>query len=377
MPITLITGLPGHGKTLYALARYKGEAEKDNRPVFHNGIPGLNIPNWQPWDVMKWDQLPATALFIIDEAQITFPVRGRGSPDAWIEKLTTHRHLGIDIVLITQNPMLLDSFVRRLVDRHFHIVRKFGTSFATIHEFANGSKDNVHQSRKDSITHEWKYPKEVFDWYKSAEVHTVKRRIPARVFVLLAMPFIFLALAYVAYLRLNPEAQGDRVTEHGGGKPASEAQGGLFQPPGGARRASQENGPMTVEQWFVHNTGRVPSLPHTAPAYDDVTKPVHAPYPAACVQMPSKGCKCYTQQGTVLDVGDLVCLQIVERGFFVAWDIEPKRQDREPHAKPEPKKEQPPAPHLISLRGPHSVGAGGLGVQTPQGNDTPSSGLHF
>jgi len=50
MPITLITGLPGHGKTLYTLARFKEEAEKAGRPVFHNGINGLNILGWQVWD---------------------------------------------------------------------------------------------------------------------------------------------------------------------------------------------------------------------------------------------------------------------------------------------------------------------------------------
>jgi len=44
MPITLVTGLPGHGKTLYTLARWKPEAEKSGRPVFHNSIPGLSIP---------------------------------------------------------------------------------------------------------------------------------------------------------------------------------------------------------------------------------------------------------------------------------------------------------------------------------------------
>ena len=147
MPITLVTGLPGHGKTLYSLARWKEEAEKDNRPVFHNGIKGLNLPGWQTWEPDNWEQLPPNALMVIDECQKAFPVRGRGQPPAWIENLSTHRHLGVDFVVITQNPMLMDSFVRRLVDRHFHIVRKFGTHFVTIHEFVNGCKENVDKSR--------------------------------------------------------------------------------------------------------------------------------------------------------------------------------------------------------------------------------------
>lgn len=324
MPIVAITGLPGHGKTLHALARYKAEAEKDGRPVFHNGIKGLNIPGWQVWDAQKWQDLPAGALMIIDEAQDVFPIRGRGQPDPWIEALAKHRHLGIDIVLITQSPMLVDSFVRRLVDRHFHVVRKFGTQFATIHEFANGCRDDVHKNRKDSIRHEWRYPKEVFEWYTSAEKHTVKRRIPMRVYVLLCIPFIFLGLAYLAYSRLNPEAQAARAAASVGQDPAKAGASPAAGTVGGGRNA-QSGGPMTLEQYFAHVTPRVPDFPHTAPAYDEVTKPVHAPYPAACMKSASFGCRCYTQQATRMEMADAVCLQIVERGFFVAWETDRDR----------------------------------------------------
>lgn len=188
MPITLVTGLPGHGKTLYTLARFKPEAEKAGRPVFHNSIPGLAIPGWQTWEVEKWQDLPPGALLVVDEAQFAFPVTGRGQTPEWVQKLATHRHLGLDVIVITQNPMLLDAFVRRLVDRHFHVVRKFGTRFATVYEFVNGAKEDVAKSRGDGIRHEFRYPTEVYGWYKSAELHTVKSRIPARVWMLLVLP---------------------------------------------------------------------------------------------------------------------------------------------------------------------------------------------
>lgn len=77
--------------------------------------------------MQKWQELPAGALMIVDEAQFPFKVTGRGQTPEWVEKLATHRHLGLDFVLITQNPMLLDTFPRKLVDRHFHVIRKFGT----------------------------------------------------------------------------------------------------------------------------------------------------------------------------------------------------------------------------------------------------------
>ena len=33
----------------------------------------------------------------------------------------------------------------------------------------------------------------------------------------------------------------------------------------------------------------------------------------------SKGCKCYTQQATLLPMDQSTCKQIVEKGFFMDW----------------------------------------------------------
>jgi zona occludens toxin len=75
---------------------------------------------------------------------------------------------------------------------------------------------------------------------------------------------------------------------------------------------------MTAAEYVDSRTPRLKDFAHTAPAYDDVTKPTEAPYPAACVQM-GKTCKCYTQQATLLQVSGAVCLQIVQQGFFMDW----------------------------------------------------------
>ena len=64
---------------------------------------------------------------------------------------------------------------------------------------------------------------------------------------------------------------------------------------------------------------RLPDFPHTAPAYDEVTKPVRAPYPAACITMRGD-CRCYTQQGTLLQTSRGTCMQIVNHGFFMDWE---------------------------------------------------------
>lgn len=82
----------------------------------------------------------------------------------------------------------------------------------------------------------------------------------------------------------------------------------------GAMRA----GPATVAEYLEARTPRLPSFPHTSPAYDQVTQPTEAPYPAACVRMGDK-CKCYTQQATLLQTPVAVCDQIVKEGYFVDW----------------------------------------------------------
>ena len=309
MAITLVTGLPGHGKTLYTLYRWQAEAKKEGRPVYHNDIPGLAIPGWAAWDVKDWQELAPGSILIVDEAQFAFPVTGRGQTPDWVQQLATHRHKGIDLVVITQNPMLLDSFVRRLVDRHFHVVRKFGTKFSTVYEFPNGVKEDVAKARSDGIRHEFKYPAEVFGWYKSAELHTVKARIPMRVWLLLVLPLVAGGLIWLAYSRLKPSAQQQKIDE---------AAGVSSQPATG--QPGPDRPTLTPAQWAAAHVPRVEGLAYTAPVYDDVTKPTRAPFPAACIASEAqKRCQCYSQQGTKLDMPGDLCRKIADGGFFVSW----------------------------------------------------------
>lgn len=312
MPITLITGLPGHGKTLYTLQWVQDLAMREGRAVFQHGIRDLKLP-WQEWKPDEWEQLEPGSILVIDECQSVFPVRGRGQPPAWIEELAKHRHKGVDLVVITQNPMLMDSFVRRLVDRHFHVVRVFGAQHATVHEFPNGVKDNVATSREGSIRHEWRYPVKLFDAYKSAELHTIKRRVPMRVYLLFGAPFVFLGLAWFAFQRLVVAPQAPAVPPQSGPLAAS----GLPDARVGA--AVGGAGRDVAPDYLASFSPRVAGLDYTAPVYDEVTKPAYAPYPAACVAMGSR-CECYSQQGTRLVTPESLCRGIVAGGFFVAWD---------------------------------------------------------
>lgn len=318
--INLHTGVPGAGKTLYTLWLIRQAAASDNRPVFYNGITLLRpeeFPNWQELPRGEdWHTCPAGSIVVLDECQRVFRPRGNGAVvPKHVEALETHRHSGVDLYVITQHPMLVDSNLRRLVGVHRHVVRPFGVPFATVHEF-EGVREQCDKSRTGSVERRFAYPRDMFGAYKSAEVHTHKSRIPARVFVLLALPVLLAACVYWAYSwwapRLSAEQPAAAI------QAAGTAQGGEAAPrAGGARK--------TVSEWVAEQQPRVAGLAYSAPIYDRITEPTDAPYPAACLVMPDRGCRCYSQQATVLDVPQDLCRQIVDRGFFVAW----KRQGQE------------------------------------------------
>ncbi len=318
MAITLVTGLPGHGKTLYSLVRYKEEAERDARQVWHNGIKGLKL-DWVEHDPLVWFTLPAGAVMIIDEAQKIFRQRPRGGEvPPHFEQLETHRHLGIDLVLITQHPTLVDAHVRKLVDRHFHVVRSFGTHQATVYEFPTGAQDYPEKAkRKDGVVrHQWRYPKSAFQWYQSAEVHTVKRRIPARLWILVLLAVVIPVLFWLVYERV--------WVEHGGmgarAKPgaAASASGAAVQGVALARPPAMVDA-MAADQYLATYRPRIPGLAFTAPVYDHLTKPVEAPYPSVCAYSPDFPCRCWSQRGFSLVVPKPLCEQLAREPMDPIW----------------------------------------------------------
>jgi hypothetical protein len=312
--ITLITGQPGAGKTLYALNFVKDRAEKENRPVYFSGINDLKLP-WLELDSGEdWHKVPSGSIVILDECQRVFRPRAQGSSvPEYVSKLETHRHDGIDLVLVTQHPMLADNNVRRLVGQHFHVVRAFGTKKATVHEWGE-VKTDCDKRRSDSIRHDFFYPRKSFDWYKSAELHTHKARIPLRVFFLFALPLILGGIIWAAvhYFRTPGTTP----------LPASITGVQAGTVPSAVPAAVKVK---TVAQYLDERSPRIAGLAYTAPVYDDATRPTDAPFPAACMAFKSR-CSCFSQQATVLDVPGAVCRQIVARGYFKDWDSKPKSE---------------------------------------------------
>ena len=225
--IYLITGVPGSGKTLYAVSTLiqKLLAEKfvdkhgktKKRRLVVDGIPDLVIdhvvmasrPEIDPVGGNKNAELPEVEgqglhnwwewaqpgdVLVVDEVQRYWRPRGLGTKvPKDIAMLETHRHLGVDIVLITQNAMLVDQNVRRLVGRHLNVRRLFGGARALIYDW-DGCQTDVHRTQGATRT-VWSYPKSAYKLYKSSELHTKQRqKIP----IWFAFPLVVLALGVLA-----------------------------------------------------------------------------------------------------------------------------------------------------------------------------------
>src|SRR6185312_15806687 len=316
MPINFITGLPRSGKTLWTLTQVKALAEKDKRQVYYCNIPKVTIPGWLEIEHPdEWMKLPDGCMIVVDELQDFWgkmPV-GAKVPTPILE-LSKHGKRGIDFYFITQEPELVHTTPRALCQFHYYVIRAFGAGACMIYKFQR-MQTRPEKVKAKGEKFPWKYNKEAFNWYKSADVHNIKREIPKKI---IAIPF-FALLAGAAiwgavhmFHVVEARAQGKSVT----GQPLAAAAA-----PGSV--GTGKGHVQTVAEYLASFQPRVLSVPYSAPRYDDITKPVRAPVPAACVLSATKGCHCFSQQATPLEVADSACRQIVAHGYFQDFDAGP------------------------------------------------------
>lgn len=248
--ITLITGVPGTGKTAFVVSELEKIAAS-GRVIFTN-IRALKLPHYRLGAVSEWQkgtwlhvdqyirrspalalenpaegevdfwETPADviyladsgeykrlvfdkhsqpvgtvdyeshkgALIVIDECQDHFRPRPAGSvvPDH-VAALEVHRHQGLDIWLITQRPGLVDSNVRSLVGRHIALR---STSLGRYkYEWPEVGDIESKFARDTAARTRYKLPRHVFGLYKSADQHTETKH---------SLPFAAKALFFVVPL---------------------------------------------------------------------------------------------------------------------------------------------------------------------------------
>ncbi|WP_065202263.1 zonular occludens toxin domain-containing protein [Chromobacterium subtsugae] len=342
--IYLVTAVPGSGKSLYTLDWLRKKSDNESRQVYYNNIPlsktGLDLLQWIEFpDPTKWMHLPPGAIFVMDECQFSFPVRksGKDTPEH-IEKFSTHRHLGIDIVLITQHPGLLDSFIRRLVGTHIHLVRQFGAERSTVLTWQEGCQENPNSKSAQKACLDRRtfvFPKEVYSWYKSAEAHTHKFQMPLRLkqMIMWLIAVVFLIAASVWYLYHNmiakPREEAERLqNKTNASQPVSQTPSPQQSQNAGQGGNSNQRIIKTAQTFLQDRQPRVDGIPESAPAYDELTTPKTFPKVTACVASNSK-CSCYNQQGGLIQMDDYRCRYYVDKGWFDPYMDKGEMQDRQ------------------------------------------------
>lgn len=310
--IYLTTGANGAGKTLLTLRDVREKSLKESRPVFYNGRFNLTADfGWEKIDIKDWQSIPDGAIFIVDECHNDFPVRsGKDPVPEYVRMLAEHRRRGFDFYLITQHPLNVDAFVRRLIGPpgwHRHLKRASGAPLVSVTTYTtvNEQCQKMGASESGSLAMV-PYPKEVYNWYESTSLDTAKVKIPFQVKLLAVALLLVPVLGYFGWKTFNSSVP----------KAPPSAQSSTSSRSAPTSPGRQADNPQDYVSAFMP---RVQGLPHTAPRYDEVTKPTIAPYPAACVSMGDR-CTCYTQQGTKLpEVPQVLCRDIVKGGFFVDW----------------------------------------------------------
>lgn len=191
--MTLITGTPGSGKSLYAVNMLVEKYLKTDRKIYCD-IDGLKIEGIEksPDD---WRTTPEGSLIIYDEAQRREVFDGRKrsrAVDDIVLEMDKHRHSGHDIIFITQSPTYLKPQILELIGEHYHVHRPYGAPLASIYFWRNAERKPSGRTAQQYTENKFlfRYDKKLFDYYTSAVEHTHKMRIPPKLIAFMLLPII-------------------------------------------------------------------------------------------------------------------------------------------------------------------------------------------
>lgn len=371
--ITVITGTPGAGKTLYAIQKLllplvgtnvaqtvDGITTIHPRTIYTN-IKGLTIDHelidggdenglrdWHLW-------AKPGAVIVFDEVQKIWAPRANGSqvPDD-IQALETHRHMGVDFILITQNVMLVDRNIHALGGRHLHVRRIANMPFATVYEWDHISRQLLFAK---SITKSpFRHDKSVYKLYHSADLHTKQpRKLPGVLWFFVLAAVLLIWKGPVVYDGLTGHT---KVATSSNSTPAAASSGSVGQPGVGGSAVAPGAMVKRIDD-AIDWTPRVSAKPESAPAYDELRKVTVMPVVAAGY-IKGKEVRCYTQQGTNAGLTEQQCREWLTNPPFNPYAV----AKLEGQPSPAPERQKPSE----ALSGPTLVAIDGPGWRDPVGS---------
>lgn len=355
MPIELFTGQPGNGKTALMMERLVAEAKAASRPIFAAGINGLS-PGLATVldDPTRWNEIDPTVEgtcvcgieFTPDGTPIPRPPHAHtlvpdGSlifvDEAWkyfghlhnatnqktpkhVLALSEHRHRGIDFVWTTQQPNQLYPFIRGLIGSHAHVVRRFGTKMIDVYRWGELNEEIKSSAKRELAQRTTRLlPSQIYGQYKSAEVHTIKARIPFKVMLLPVLAVAAIVFAYLAYTSLRPSSFVGGEGKEGAQSASADAAPSPFRPAG-----AKEGAPRwpTAAAYAKDHLPRISTMPWTAPVFDE--RQARSDPQLICMSslegLDAQGvrqeasCRCLTEQGTAYELSQPECRTLARNG---------------------------------------------------------------
>lgn len=362
--IYLITGTPGTGKTAFAVSsiinnreglfKYETEdGETVDRPLYFCHIDGLDekalkahrLTEEQIQSAPLNELVPQGSVVIVDEADYAYPTRAAAKEvPPYVKTLKELRHDGFTLILMTQHPNMLDSYIRNLVGKHWHLERKqVGTK---LYEFYRCETNLSSACAAKGVTSDFYKPdKRAFKYYKSASVHIKFKKKLHRVFygmglLLVCAPVFFYYTSGRFKRYVGAEEQPAAVSVAETSAPAQQQAAADNYPAAPPMAASVPIG-AKVEDYRP----RIANLQETAPIYDSLRQVADFPRRVACVAS-ADSCNCYSQQATILpNISTAECRAIVkQRPFDPYRKVETERAETKVSAPPS-------EPQVLALEG--------------------------
>lgn len=206
--ITLVTGTPRSGKTLWAVEQLNNYILADDLRPLYSDIKGFSCDVVQP-SPDDWRTVPDGSVIFYDECQMRkiFSSKFKGESDIILE-MTMHGHRGIDIYFITQGTRYMNTDIFPLVNRHVHVHNAFRSKrgsklylFDTVQ--TSLSKSNL---RDAADVKTWRYPIHLYDVYKSSSVHNKESYVSSRIKNAMTICFgVLCMIVFYAYQAFNDE----------------------------------------------------------------------------------------------------------------------------------------------------------------------------
>lgn len=328
--MVLVTGTPGAGKTLntikdvhkevektpfYEKKSDDGVVEKYKRQVYCCNVNGIDTEKSGfkiLEDPTKWTDLPAGSILIIDEASDFYPTSKKFGADleSDVAELRKHRHYGIDIYYITQQPGLINKNIRVLCGLHKHYQRNFGGKTTICYKqnavFDTDSKFLRFAEQGGAVKETVILDKKYFSFYKSTEVDTHKSKLPLKkLFMLIGLPLIVLSFVVYSFVSdfSNRSLEDDNKKNDFQDVQKNKESNYVSS-------VANKSESLNSQDYNEMLKPRLAFQHETAPIYDDVRQVVAYPKIIGCFTKSDddSSCECFTQQLTVYKMPISRCL---------------------------------------------------------------------